>query len=59
MPKRSQYVSIEVDLVDIQDEVIQFVKDNLEPQDVFDEPALRNWALENEFVENGCVENDE
>ncbi len=33
------------------DEAIDYIKGNLNPQDVFDERDLREWALENGFVE--------
>jgi|GEM_PF-4657795 len=47
-----QFVSVEIDLRDIQDDVVLFVKETLAPDDVFDENALRKWALANGFNEN-------
>lgn len=41
---RSQFASIEIDFRDIQDEVIDFVKEHLEPDDVFDEAALIKYV---------------
>ena len=32
------------------DEVIGWIKSNLNPEDVFDEKDLRQWADENDFV---------
>jgi len=41
---RSQFASIEIDFRNIQDEVIEFVKEHLDPEDVFGEEPLTKWA---------------
>lgn len=34
------------------DEVIRWVRENLDPEDVFDSDVLKNWALDNGFKED-------
>ena len=41
-----------LDLRDIQDDVVAFVKETLKPDDVFEEADLRKWALANGFTES-------
>ena len=48
---RNQFASVEIDLRNIQDDVIAFVAENLTPEDVFNDKALRAWAQENGFTE--------
>lgn len=33
------------------DEIIDYIKSNKRPEDVFSEAELREWALDNGFVE--------
>ena len=35
---------------DVLDNMIDWINDNLAPEDVFDEEILNDWALENGFV---------
>lgn len=41
---RSQFASIEIDFREIEDEVIDFVKEHLDPESVFGEERLNKWA---------------
>lgn len=35
---------------DLLDKVVEYIKDNLHPEDVFDEDELNSWAEDNGFV---------
>lgn len=37
---------------DLLDKAIEWIQKNISPEDVFDEKDLKNWALENGFVED-------
>ena len=37
--------------VNILEEVVEWIKSNMNPEDVFDEKALKHWAIENVKVD--------
>lgn len=45
------YTDIEVN----DDEIIKYVKDHYRPEDIFPEDELKEWALNNGFMEDSDV----
>lgn len=50
MPRLSSQVSIDIDLHDISDEIVEFVKKNFTPDQVFDHDDLESWADDNGYI---------
>jgi len=38
---------------DLLDEVIGWIAENMEPENVFDKSRLDDWAMDNDYIKNG------